>query len=236
MESKQLQQIAESWFDAELDKTIFQESKEAALYYKEQYLATYRAGFREGQKQAQPGAVWVKANITKVLEWAEKFYSENAEQLMLDDNVWYISELEEYSEDVRNCREVTAEELADLYLMHHPDESAAGIITYNPRYELCLALRDMVKLVKRIYGDDAIPVEYQKRIEAADGMLNKHFKVTDVLRGESAAGREEAVEFAEWAGWDWRRVEGKSMWENQKTLEVLSSSKLYEKYKEETNR
>lgn len=60
MESKQLQQIAESWFDAELDKTIFQESKEAALYYKEQYLATYRAGFREGQKQAQPGAVWVK--------------------------------------------------------------------------------------------------------------------------------------------------------------------------------
>lgn len=49
----------------------------------------------------------------------------------------------------------------------------------------------------------------------------------------TAAGREEdAVEFAEWAGWDWRRVEGKSLWENQKTLEVMKTAQLYKLFKQ----
>lgn len=48
-----------------------------------------------------------------------------------------------------------------------------------------------------------------------------------------AAGREdEAVMFAEWAGWDWRRVEGKNLWENQKTLEVMKTTQLYELFKQ----
>jgi hypothetical protein len=46
----------------------------------------------------------------------------------------------------------------------------------------------------------------------------------------------EAVGFAEWAGWEWRRVEGKSLWENQKTLEVSKTDKLYERYKKETGK
>lgn len=54
---------------------------------------------------------------------------------------------------------------------------------------------------------------------------------------QPAAGREgDAVEFAEWAGWDWRRVEGKSMWENQKTLEVLKTQDLYERYEKATGK
>lgn len=92
----------------------------------ERYKALDQAMFHlQQQLKDKTGARWVKANIAKVLEWAEKFYSENADQLLLDDNVWYISELEEDSEDVRNCREVSAEELADLYLLNHPDESEA---------------------------------------------------------------------------------------------------------------
>ena len=70
--------------------------------------------------------------------------------------------------------------------------------------------------------DKKMPKEYWENVEWLDEY-------------GTAAGREDdAVAFAEWAGWDWRRVEGKSMWENQKTLEVLSTSKLHEKYKKET--
>lgn len=152
----------------------------------EQWLKDYAA-------KTQPGAVWVKGAkgfpvMKRVVakfkhyddplrDWVAGFASSSTGETITFD--WGVSSI---------TLDINHERWDMLYWL---DESAAGIITYNPRYELCLALRDMIKLVKRIYGDDAIPVEYQKRIEAADGMLNKHFKVTDVLRGESAAGREE---------------------------------------------
>lgn len=84
------------------------------------------------------------------------------------------------------------------YLYILDEQPAAEPLTENARYELRLALRDMIKLVKRIYGDSAIPAEHQKRLDAADGLLQKHSKITDVLR-TPAAGREgDAVAFAEW--------------------------------------
>jgi hypothetical protein len=43
---------------------------------------------------------------------------------------------------------------------------------------------------------------------------------------------EREIAFAEWAGWDWRRVEGKNLWENQKTLEVMKTAQLYELFKQ----
>jgi hypothetical protein len=46
--------------------------------------------------------------------------------------------------------------------------------------------------------------------------------------------QKEVVAFAEWAGWEWRRVEGKSLWENQKTLDVINSKELYERFEKET--
>lgn len=96
-------------------------------------------------------------------------------------------------------------------------------------YETRLALR----MVLKVFKNNQISKEQGKYYSQAEGILKKHGKITDVLR----SGREEdVVEFAEWAGWDWRRVEGKSMWENQKTLETLSTSKLHEKYKKETGR
>jgi hypothetical protein len=92
------------------------------------------------QKDKGPqGAVWVKSNIAKVLEWAEKFYSENGDQLMLDDNVWYITIEDDEESDLRNCKEVTADELAELYLMHHPDESA------TPDYQQLKFENDILK-------------------------------------------------------------------------------------------
>lgn len=51
-------------------------------------------------------------------------------------------------------------------------------------------------------------------------------------KGESAPSGEREVAFAEWCGWDWRRVEGKSLWENQKTLEVKKTAELYEIFKQ----
>lgn len=51
-----------------------------------------------------------------------------------------------------------------------------------------------------------------------------------------APTKEGEIAFAEWAGWDWQRVEGKNLWENQKTLEVMKSEKLYETYLKSTNK
>lgn len=55
--------------------------------------------------------------------------------------------------------------------------------------------------------------------------------------GQSKEGnKEREVAFAEWASWEWRRVEGKNLWENQKTLEVLKSNDLYERFEKETRK
>lgn len=53
--------------------------------------------------------------------------------------------------------------------------------------------------------------------------------------GQSKEGNNEReVAFAEWAGWEWRRVEGKNLWENQKTLEVIKSNDLHERFEKDT--
>lgn len=57
--------------------------------------------------------------------------------------------------------------------------------------------------------------------------------IVQYLDESGTASNKDAIEFAEWAGWEWRRVEGKSLWENQKTLEVIKTNVLYERYQRE---
>lgn len=88
--------------------------------------------------------------------------------------------------------------------------------------------------VRYMYDEfDTLQKDTWKNIESKSIDYRKAI-IAEYIKGTAAGREEDAVEFAEWAGWDWRRVEGKSMWENQKTLEVLSTSKLYERYKKET--
>jgi hypothetical protein len=64
----------------------------------------------------------------------------------------------------------------------------------NARYELSLALRSLLKILKFAIGDDM--TKYQKeRYDAAEAMLIKHSKTTDVLRSES---NEQPVVNAKW--------------------------------------
>jgi hypothetical protein len=65
------------------------------------------------------------------------------------------------------------------------DESPSKEGDVNASYELRLALRDILKLVRRISGDNAIPDAHQKRIDAADSILKKHSSIHDILRTSS---------------------------------------------------
>jgi hypothetical protein len=67
-------------------------------------------------------------------------------------------------------------------VIESPNEQPA--VKDNTRYELSLALRSVLKVIKFALGDDMS--KYQKeRYDAADAMLKKHSKITDVLRTES---------------------------------------------------
>lgn len=99
------------------------------------YAEAYNAGLSDNGYNPKTGAGWVKASIVKVLEWAEKFHSENGDQLMLDDNEWYVTMDDEDEPDTRNCKSVTADDLAELYLMHHPDESGAPAADWAKDYD-----------------------------------------------------------------------------------------------------
>lgn len=131
-------------------------------------------------KEAQPGPLWVKAST-----WPQ------------DHNIVHWRRVEDKKPLLVVGRNYQDNIIAQFGRVYTPNElewldeqPAAEPLTENARYELRLALRDMIKLVKRIYGDSDIPTEHQKWLDAADGLLQKHSKITDVLR-TAEVGREE---------------------------------------------
>lgn len=54
-------------------------------------------------------------------------------------------------------------------------------------YELRLALYDMIRVTKGVINNRGTILSARKRIEAAEEILKKHFKITDVLRSEQIA-------------------------------------------------
>ena len=73
------------------------------------------------------------------------------------------------------------------------DGRAEQPVDDSARYELGVALRDLIKLAK-LPGRSI--EEYRKRVDDAEAILAKHSKVTDVLRAAEQPVSE--VEFAEW--------------------------------------
>lgn len=76
-------------------------------------------------------------------------------------------------------------------------EGLQNAVEESALYETRLALYDMIRATKGVIENRGTILNARKRIEAAEGILNKHFKITDVLRDESAAGREDAVDVDE---------------------------------------
>lgn len=57
-------------------------------------------------------------------------------------------------------------------------------------YELRLALYDMIRVTKALTEDRGTLLNARKRVEAAEVILNKHFKITDVLRDAQGKKKE----------------------------------------------
>lgn len=118
-------------------------------------------------------------DVAKAFKWAAEYGNERGEFLSLYEGQWRIIEGDQ---DESETEDLAPGNVAELYCLQQGFEKDEQPVADNARYELRLALRDMIKLARRTHGDNAIPDAHQKRIDAAEAMLKKHSKPTDVLR------------------------------------------------------
>jgi len=106
----------------------------------------------------------------------------------------------------------------------------------NALYETRLALRDMVKLAKHIGCKIAEYNQYSQRVEAAEAMLQKHSKVTDMLRAP-AAGREENMSEAQFLFFNNWLSEGGYSYDGEyyynEANDFFTPAQLYQLFKEQ---
>jgi hypothetical protein len=69
----------------------------------------------------------------------------------------------------------------------------------NGRYELSLALRSVLRMIRRL----PLKRDEEERCDAAEAMLKKHSKITDVLRTESNEQPVEQKEQVKSPNWDY---------------------------------
>lgn len=109
----------------------------------------------------------------------------------------------------------------------------------NARYELRLALRSVLKILKLALGDN-MSKHQKERYDAAEAMLKKHSNITDVLRTESneqpvEQKENEPVDIFLWAFVNiaaWDKDSNMVRLYNNKKLQV---SQLYNEYQKQKN-
>lgn len=126
--------------------------------------------------------------------------------------------------------------------IQQPNEQPVGNAGVNDSamYELRLALYDMTRVTKALIENRGTLLNARKRVEAAEGILKKHFKITDVLRSESneqpvEQKENEAVTFVNWlhlnamkVSWDTGRLTNHWVY-NEK---AYTTTELYNEWKQ----
>lgn len=169
-------------------------------------LATVKRYAGEALKVEQPkpaGAMWVK----DALKWSK--------------------EAIEFANKEFECPHPLIETWGNLYMnvLHAIDQALDESSTASNKERLPKEIaRDAYELGLLTQAGNAVPAFEEWWGNVDESTIND---------AKELSFNKEAIEFAEWAGWEWRRVEGKSLWENQKTLEVIKTNALYERYKRE---